>query len=259
MNCKNCKTELTADSRYCRQCGARVVENRLTIRGLFHQFMESFFSYDNQFFKTIIDLLKRPTVVIDSFVNNVRKRYIDPLSFFAIALTFSGLYVFAIRHYFSDVFDMIYDDMYTTAAQKSMSTRINQITMEYNSLINFATIPLMAFLSWITFLNKRYNFTEHLVIYFYTISLYSMISSFVGLLSMAFFPSHFLLSTAIVLLLGFVYHCVFLKHLFKLSVVGIALRFLLFLVLLVVFYLVLVIIFSIIAIQTGVIDIGGFA
>lgn len=85
-NCKNCQTLLVDESDFCYQCGAKIIRNRLTLKNLFTHLVETFFSYDNAFLRTV-----NPNDVIDSYVSGVRKKYIAPLAFFAIAITFSGL------------------------------------------------------------------------------------------------------------------------------------------------------------------------
>ena len=68
MNCKNCHTELKELDDYCKSCGGKVVRNRLTLKHLFEHLSETFFNYDNKLLRTIIDLVRIPEKVIDSYV-----------------------------------------------------------------------------------------------------------------------------------------------------------------------------------------------
>ena len=86
MNCKNCQNELTPESDYCNICGGKVIRNRLTLKNLFEHVSETFFNYDNKLLRTFIDLLKKPDEVINSYVKGVRKRYVNPLSFFGVCV-----------------------------------------------------------------------------------------------------------------------------------------------------------------------------
>jgi hypothetical protein len=216
MECKNCQTHLVEKSDYCHHCGAKVIRNRLTLKNLFSHFVETFFSYDNSFLKTIVNLLKNPKDVIESYVNGVRKKYIAPLAFFAIAITVSGIYLFILKKYFPNFFE-IAESFYTDDVSKDIGKKITEFTTEFNSLLNFLLIPLFALLSRIVFLKNKYNFTEHLVIYFYTLSLFSMVSVLVNLIMLLFFSNYLLAFSGVLYSLFFIYQCYVLKKVFTLS------------------------------------------
>ena len=95
--CKNCESPLLAENNYCNVCGARVIHNRLSFKILFAQFTEEFLNYDNKFFKTFIHLFSRPEEVILGYMKGVRKRYANPVSYFAIALSLTGLWMFIVN------------------------------------------------------------------------------------------------------------------------------------------------------------------
>ncbi len=214
MECKNCSTLLDSQSDYCPNCGAKVIRNRLTLKNLFTHYTETFFSYDNTFLKTIIYLIKDPKDVIDSYVNGVRKKYIAPLSFFAIALTISGLYFFILKQYFPDFFEMAASEFSVDEKQKEITRTFTQKATEFNALVNFIIIPLVAGLSRVVFWKQSYNYTEHLIIYFYTMSLFSIFSSLLNLLVLSFFAIEFLSLTGVIYIILFVYHGWILKKLF---------------------------------------------
>ncbi len=43
MVCKNCGTPHSKNQRYCLECGARIIRNRLTLKALFQQINVEFF------------------------------------------------------------------------------------------------------------------------------------------------------------------------------------------------------------------------
>ena len=100
MNCKNCNTNLSSDSDYCNKCGGKIIRNRLTIRNLFQHFSETFLNYDNKFLQTVKNLFVKPEDVIGSYGDGTRKKYINPISFFAISLTISGVYLLIFKKFF---------------------------------------------------------------------------------------------------------------------------------------------------------------
>ena len=82
MECKNCSNQLSTNSDFCNSCGAKVIRNRLTLKNIFEHIIETFFNYDNKLLRTFIDLFKKPEKVIDGYINGVRKRYVNPISYF---------------------------------------------------------------------------------------------------------------------------------------------------------------------------------
>ena len=94
MNCKNCKTTLEESDDYCRNCGGKVIRNRLTIKSLFHHFSETYFNYDNKLLRTFLTLFSKPEEVIVGYINGTRKKYVDVIGYFALAITLSGLQIF---------------------------------------------------------------------------------------------------------------------------------------------------------------------
>jgi hypothetical protein len=107
MNCKNCHTELISDSDFCNRCGSKVIRNRLTFKNLFEHFSDTFFNYDNKLLRTFIDLFIRPEVVIGGYIDGIRKRYVNPISYFGLAITFSGLYLLILNKFYPEALDFL--------------------------------------------------------------------------------------------------------------------------------------------------------
>ena len=92
-------------------------------------------------------------------------------------------------------------------------------------------IPIFALISWVLFSNKRYNFTEHLATYMYSMSLYSITSVALGLLVLVISPNSYMSFGMSLYLVVLLYHCYLLKRLFKLTVRELVLKTFLFLIL----------------------------
>lgn len=255
MNCKNCQTTLSEESDYCYSCGGRVIRNRLTIRNLFEHFSETFFNYDNQFLRTFINLFKKPWDVIDSYVSGTRKKYISPLSFFAISLTISGVYIFLVKKYFMEYFAM----PQLNEASEKIAPDILRISFEYYSLLYFLMIPALALMSRIVFYNKRYNYTEHIVIFFYTISLISIISSILSIILLPIYPESMIVMVSIIYLAYFLYQCYLYKRLFILNTSQLLLKILLFLPIFFAAYIIISIGLLIVMLLFGIVNLQDFA
>ena len=249
MNCKNCNTQLDAESQYCNNCGGKVINKRLTFKNLAQHLGETFFNYDNKLFKTIICLITAPEKVIDSYVQGVRKRYINPISFFGISLTLTGFSIFIIRKFYKGALDasQLFDtsELYSnTKVSQDIMASSTDFSLEYSSLIYASMIPLFALISWVLFLKKRYNFTEHLITYMYSMSLYSISSVVFGLMVLVISPNSYLTFGFWLYLATLLYHCYLLKRLFKMTLKEIILKTFLFLILFTVVFVGVMIIVS---------------
>ncbi len=189
MNCKNCNTSLSVNTiSYCLNCGARIIRNRLTFKGLLKQAGEEFFNLDNRLLKTFSHLITKPQEVINGYIKGTRKKYVNPISFVAISIALSGIQFFIINSFFNNFIE----NTNTQTTQNINSDVTNQLIKEwmafigdYAGIIAFMTIPLMALISYFVFYNiKKYNFVEHNVIYLYT---YAVISVLGVLLTVIFF------------------------------------------------------------------------
>lgn len=238
--CINCGEYLALDQRYCQYCGGKRIYNKLTMRNLFDDFVDRFLNLENSFLKTFMAMFRKPEDVIGGYINGMRKKYLPAFSYFAIAITIAGFAAFILQRYFVD--DIIeaqlrmshgfYDDPDLQKIQgelgnSEMKGFMNWVT-DYQSVIYFATIPLLAILSKIVFWNyRKYNFVEHLVIFLYGYSHISILSMLVSLLLMwnqaLYQIFSFIMFPAMIFYLGYV-----LKRVFQLDGFQITLKTLLF-------------------------------
>ena len=257
MNCKNCEISLTETDDYCKSCGSKVIRNRLTIRNLFEHFSEQFLNYDNKFLKTFIHLFTKPEAVIGGYINGTRKKYISPISFLAISLTISGIYFFFFKEKFTELINN--SEFYVSDGQQKLTEAITNFTTEYNSLLYFVIIPVLALISLVVFFNKKYNFTEHVVIYLYSMSLSSIISIVLTVLILLTTSDYYLLLSVFIYIFMFVYHEYILKRIFNLSMKQLLVKTLLFIPLFFIFYIVGSMVIALIVFLTGDFTLQDFA
>ncbi|MEH6536322.1 MAG: DUF3667 domain-containing protein [Psychroserpens sp.] len=248
MNCKNCHTELIPDSDFCNRCGGKVIRNRLTVKNLFEHFSDTFFNYDNKLIRTFLDLFIRPEVVIEGYINGIRKRYVNPISYFGLAITLTGLYILILDKFYPEAMDY---SAFAFEGQEEFQKKNASFIQEYMSLFMMLYIPIYALIARVTFVGlKKFNYTELIVVFLYWQSQLSIITAFIIVITAMFGVQQALLSM-IFLPFMILYAAYTFKRLYKLSFGKIILRTLLFLGVLGVFMVIITIIVMIIMFFTG--------
>jgi len=258
-NCKNCHTELIEGAEFCHSCGAKIIRNRLSFKNLFEHITETFLNYDNKLLRTIIYLFKNPSDVIDDYVKGVRKKYVNPLSFFGLALTLSGLSLFILNKFYINDIDFSMLIMKDNPINEDVFMETQSSMQEYNSLFYSALIPFFAIISRIVFLNRTYNLTEHIVIYLYTMSLMSLISVVLSQVLLLIEPDLYIISGFAIFIFMFLYHCRLFKQLFELSWGALVMKTAIFLGLFFILYMGLSILYFVYLVLSGTIQLSEFA
>ena len=192
MLCKNCKIELANEGGFCQDCGARVIRERISLKFLFNEFLDKVMSIDNKLLKTFLHLFSKPHIVIDSYINGVRKRYYNPVSYLLISVTLGGIYLYFFKDIAAESFDSMQQvDPANPFMNQDFGKKIYDLVLDYQAFFTAINIPIYAFFSWIIFLNrKKYNYYEHIVIYLYTIAQIG-IFNFIVILPFYFFDKSF--------------------------------------------------------------------
>ncbi|EPR72539.1 hypothetical protein ADIWIN_2429 [Winogradskyella psychrotolerans RS-3] len=223
MNCKNCNNTLKASQKFCDECGAKIIQNRLKPKVIAHQINEQFISIDNKFFRTFIDLFRQPETVIVGYINGTRKKYIDVLQYFAISLTFAGLQVFLISTFFKDAIDadmLVLENLLGSISQDE-NTPFKTMDFDginkYQTLIYIIGIPFSTTSTWLAYFiagKRQYNFTEHLVLNLYYNAQIIIITVIISILLLVFGINYFIVSGIITVLI-FAYLFYTLRRIFK--------------------------------------------
>ncbi len=229
-DCKNCGQQIETYN-FCPDCGAKKITKRITFKNLVIDFVDRFLNLDNSFIRTFVHLFTKPEEVVDGYINGLRKRYVNPFSYFAISVTITGFYGFIVRDRLNE---LLISSMGSFLSKEQLDAQINglDVSYQYQSVLSFLLIPILAMMSRLVFLNyKKYNLTEHFVIYLYT---YSHI---VGLISLLLIPLIFLSNNYFtVAFLPFIAYFSYigfaLKRLYKMSLKKILIKTVLFLLIL---------------------------
>ena len=156
---------------FCGGCGAKVIRNRLSFGILWTDFRERFLNYDTSFLFTLRRMTTRPAEVINGYISGIRKKYMDPISYFGIALTLSGFQVFLTKKYFKDKISL---EVWNSGAEGEVYSKAVDGALDYHAFFFVVLIPLFAFCGWVVFNRQQQYFSEHLVGATYILAHYSI-------------------------------------------------------------------------------------
>lgn len=181
----------------------------------------------------------------------MRRKYVDVISYFAIAITLSGLQIFVMHKVGLDL------EFYDTSTelgkrQQEMFEGIYKITTEYQSLVLMSYIPVYALISGLVFRRyKKFNYTELLVVFLYTQAPLSIV--FALAIPLLVVPGIVPLVTigTIGMPLQFICYIYALKRVFGLSARQMFWRTMLFLLLFLILFILFSIVFAVFMIRSG--------
>ncbi|MDP2159166.1 MAG: DUF3667 domain-containing protein [Flavobacterium sp.] len=234
MPCKNCQSEMLVNDAFCSTCGAKVIANRITIKQIVSDLSLTYFSFDNKFFVTFKAIFADPSDVVNGYINGLRMRYVNPISYFIIAVAMGGFFsLLMVRGHLVEIDYAQFSDPNSPIKMEEIMRKV----ADYNNLVYLISLPFMALMSKIVFYNlKQYNYAEHLVIYGYTYSQCAILSFlFIPVLYVVKPPMNYYSVFSIVLYT--ILHVYFLKKIFNLTPRQMFLKTLLFIPVFLVFYI----------------------
>lgn len=255
MKCKNCQTSMRTDYLFCPKCGAKVTAVRLTFRNLFSDVLERFFDLDNTFYRTLKTMTLRPEEVIGSYIEGVRRRYLNPMSYLGIALGLSGFLFILLKQFAADAlsFDFLGADNTNAASQKIMDA-----SLEFSNFVFLLLIPIIALCGYLSFNRRDYNLPEHLVTGIYSLAHISIITFPISAVVLIAFPERYMAYSLLTFLLMLGYYLFVLIRLHRYSTGITLVRTFLFTFLFLIGYFGLGILINIILWLTGVVTLEDF-
>ncbi len=252
MTCTNCEANLRSDFGYCPTCGAKVVRNRLTLKNVWEDLSFQVFNLDNTLLKTFRHLFSQPQLVINGYNSGVRKRYMNPISYFAIGVTLSGILFYILRS--------IYHIDLTQNSFNGKQTPDLDFVFDYQGIMSYLIMPFYALLTWLLFLDKRkLNYTEHLVANAYIIGQVSFIQFIICIPLFGFFDVRYDLFNGVFLLFMIGYQFYVFKRIHQINFFNTLIRGFAYFVLLMILMVGIGIISVLIGILSGNITLEDFA
>ncbi len=255
MNCKNCNTPQRTDYKFCPACGAKVVVKRLTFRNLAYDITERVFNVDSTFFRTFIQLFSRPEEVIDSYVQGVRRKYLNPISHLGVALTLSGITIFIMKKVMTpEMFNSYGGDL-----PEEVAGKIYEAIFDYSSLFFLVYIPVFALAAYLTFNKKGYFFSEYIIAFIYIMAQWSIAIFLPTMLILLFAPELYMTISFPMLFVMVAYSIYAIQRIHRFSPGALILRSMVFLMLTAIGYFGIIILFYIVMFLTGTLTVQDFA
>lgn len=152
MKCSVCLSEI--NEKYCPKCGQYYEDKRINFTTFLGDLFDSIFSLEKSFLLNIRIGLSQPKILVLNYWNGFRKYYYSPAKFFMIASFFLLLhYSFA-------------NDFFGVIITGNISSQFLIL------IINILLLTLSSFLSYIQF---KKNFYEHLILNIYNVSLWIIV------------------------------------------------------------------------------------
>jgi len=187
-NCQNCGNILT--NNYCSNCGEKKFDNHeLTVKHFFSETLESFFHFDNRFFRSLKLLITKPGQLSLNFAEGRRVSFMKPLQLF---LVLNICLFFAPENPFSlPLYNYItYKPFTTFGAKEVIADKINkskislkEYSIQFDEKIKSASkefifiyIPFYAFVFFLLFFFKKRSLAEHIVFACHFMSAYILLT-----------------------------------------------------------------------------------
>jgi hypothetical protein len=177
MKCKNCNH--TFDGFFCNNCGQNSRVNKINLKNFLEELSESVFQVNRGLLFTIKELFTRPGHSIREFIIGKRKNHFKPIAY---ALTLSTVYFILsqisnedtiIKEAISGFLTSGEEDPYLSDTFKSTLKWLGN-NPAYTALI---LTPIYALASYLVFIDKKYNYLEHIVLNSYIVGQQAIIYS----------------------------------------------------------------------------------
>lgn len=167
--CLNCYQRLSKEASFCANCGAKIVTQRITLKGITTEVAETIFGWDNKYFVTLRGLILKPHLVLKEYVCGIRKRYVHPFTFLVIGATLALFtFSFFLDNFIADLqaFNLQMIKGNNGVGIKNLDLdQVDHIQAEILKYFNIVTLLLIPIYSLFTFIiyRKTFNYAEHLI------------------------------------------------------------------------------------------------
>jgi hypothetical protein len=163
------------DGNYCQDCGQPYGVKRITVTGLLHDVTHTFTHLEKGFGYTLKELAIHPGKMQRRYLAGDRVKHQKPFSMFFICATITGLsFYWIIRN----------------STLTDLDTTRNYFFRNYFVFLQVLLLPFYALVIWILFWNRKFFYSEILILQVYTTSFLLLLLIPINLINMIASP-HF--------------------------------------------------------------------
>jgi|TARA_B110000908_G_C10090039_1_gene373610 hypothetical protein len=164
MICKNCEQNINGS--FCSNCGQKSNTHRINSNYLIEEITNNVLQVNRGIFFTIKQLAFKPGHNIREFLDGKRKYHFRPLAFVLLA---SAIYVLTTLFTGEKtILGEILSGMIRAASDNGFEKSLLANTLNWlSNNFGYSTVlllPFFSFASYISFIKRKYNFIEHLII-----------------------------------------------------------------------------------------------
>ncbi len=169
-SCVNCGE--VVQGKFCSSCGQRMLVKRISWKSLIQEFTAKWLGFDNQFWRTFLNLTVQPGKLMRSYLAGNRITYLGPLGYYFIvtALVFLGFAMLEIS--IEEFMVNSSSNLGPTNPQNSKALKFQQEMLHYmSSALRFMVILFVPFFAWaakLLYRKKGLNFLEFCILLLYS-------------------------------------------------------------------------------------------
>lgn len=169
-SCQNCARELQPDYAFCPGCSQKADLHRLNIHQVVHDGIHYFTHADKGIFQLVRDLAVKGGTVAREFIEGKRKKHFPPLNFFLIVTALNLIAV----NLDGAIEIMPIEELFPNIATITDPEALNLMNGAYGRYVKamhfigeranitaIFSLPLIAFVFYLFYRKKGYNYVEH--------------------------------------------------------------------------------------------------
>lgn len=187
--CKNC--DAVFNGNFCPNCSQSASTRRIDAHYILHDIPHSVLHIDKGLPYTFFRLSINPGKALLEYLNGKRVSFFKPFAYVIILSTISSLFI----------------KIASKDTHVNTDKNIFFLFTHYPSLLIFALIPLVAFISWLVFIKQKLNYWEHFLMHTYLAAQINIILMILHLISISG-----ILSSANMVLKLTLFNCIYMTY-----------------------------------------------
>lgn len=156
--CVNCGKEV--NTNFCSYCGQKHPPRKINLLNLYQDFQSRIYGFDGMFPRTLKDLTIKPGKVAQEFVIGNRVKYVGPVGYYFLMLTFYLLFIDLLNIDFSLMMETNNPFQMGKGGNKGMRMIYSSL-YEYMRFLSLLSIPISAFIYRLIFRKSGWNIWEN--------------------------------------------------------------------------------------------------